>query len=147
MISTLRRISIPSVIVSVEGNIGSGKSTFVENLRKRYSGKSLINEVYGVEMNFVFVQEPVDSWMQIKDKDGKDMLSKFYEDQNKYSFAFQMMAYISRLSLLKKTYKENATNTIIITERSVHTDRHVFAKMLYDNNNIVISSFLLLQKS
>ena len=78
MISTLRTISIPSVIVSVEGNIGSGKSTFVENLRKRYSGKSLINEVYGVEMNFVFVQEPVDSWMQIKDKDGKDMLSKFY---------------------------------------------------------------------
>lgn len=136
MISTLRRISIPSVIVSVEGNIGSGKSTFVENLRKKYSGKSLINESDTVEMNFVFVQEPVDSWMEIKDKDGKDMLSKFYEDQNKYSFAFQMMAYISRLSLLKKTYKENATNTIIVTERSVHTDRHVFAKMLYDNKNI-----------
>ena len=45
------------------------------------------------------------------------------------------MAYISRLSLLKKTIKENP-NSIIFTERSLFTDKNIFAKMLYDEGNI-----------
>ena len=45
------------------------------------------------------------------------------------------MAYISRLSLLRHIIKENP-NAIIITERSVFTDKEVFAKMLYDDNKI-----------
>ena len=128
MFSTKR--TMRSVIVSVEGNIGSGKSTFVNRLKQDLKDQML------EKMKFVFVQEPVEQWTQIKDKNGVDMLTKFYGDQEKYSFAFQMMAYISRLSLLKRTYEENPTNTIIITERSVYTDRHVFAKMLYDSDKI-----------
>jgi deoxyadenosine/deoxycytidine kinase len=46
-----------------------------------------------------------------------------------------MMAYISRLSLLKRVIKENPT-AILITERSVFTDKEVFAKMLYDEGKI-----------
>ena len=65
----------------------------------------------------------------------KDMIEKFYEDQEKYAFSFQMMAYISRLHLLKKKLRENP-NAVFITERSVFTDRNVFAKMLYDDGKI-----------
>ena len=36
---------------------------------------------------------------------------------------------------LKTTLKNN-NNIIIITERSIHTDREVFAKMLYDQKNM-----------
>ena len=46
-----------------------------------------------------------------------------------------MMAYISRLSSLRKLVKSNP-NGIIITERSVLTDRQVFAKMLFDSGKI-----------
>lgn len=120
-----------SIIVSVEGNIGSGKSTFVKNMEKTMNTENGINN-----MKFVFVQEPVNEWTKIKDENGVDMLTKFYNNQEKYSFAFQMMAYISRLSLLKRAYEENPTNTVIVTERSVYTDRYVFAKMLYDTNKI-----------
>ena len=119
-----------SVIVSVEGNIGSGKSTFVKSMEATFAKKGIDN------MKMVFVQEPVNEWTQIKDSNGVDMLTKFYGNQEKYAFAFQMMAYISRLSLLKRAYEENPKNTIIITERSVYTDRYVFAKMLYDNKKI-----------
>jgi ribonuclease HI len=45
-----------------------------------------------------------------------------------------MMAYISRLSLLKKALKKDYD--VIVTERSVLTDKMVFAKMLYDDKNI-----------
>ena len=47
-------------------------------------------------------------------------------------------SYISRLVSIKKAVESVGTdeNCIIICERSVHTDRHVFAKMLYDDGKI-----------
>lgn len=111
-------------LISIEGNIGSGKSTLVENLRQEYSSCK----------NICFLQEPVDIWNTIKDNEGNTMLAKFYGNTKKYSFAFQMMAYISRLSLLKNALKENYD--IIVVERSMFTDKMVFAKMLYDDGNI-----------
>ena len=83
----------------------------------------------------VFLQEPINVWENIKDENGVTILEKFYTNQEKYSFSFQMMAYISRLSLLRKTIKQHG-NAIIITERSVHTDKNVFAKMLFDDKKI-----------
>jgi deoxyadenosine/deoxycytidine kinase len=117
-------------IVSIEGNIGSGKSTLLENLRNYYNENSCV----------VFLREPVDDWEKIKDKQGNTMLKKFYADQEKYSFAFQMMAYISRLKILrdivKKIKYDKSKNYIIITERSLYTDKYVFAKMLHDQGKI-----------
>ena len=114
-----------SQIISIEGNIGSGKSTILKHLK----------EYFKTTENIIFLQEPVDIWETIKDENGTTILTKFYENQEKYSFAFQMMAYISRLSILKNTIKENP-NAIIITERCLNTDRYVFAKMLYDSKKI-----------
>jgi len=115
-----------SQIISVEGNIGSGKSTILKCLKNIRSNNGL---------EIIFVQEPVSEWDKIKDKNGVTILSKFYENQEKYSFAFQMMAYISRLSILKDTIKKHP-DAIIITERCLNTDRYVFAKMLYDNGKL-----------
>jgi deoxyadenosine/deoxycytidine kinase len=118
-------------IVSIEGNIGSGKSTLLSNLRQHYENNS----------NVVFLKEPVDEWEKIKDENGETILKKFYADQEKYSFPFQMMAYVSRLKVLRDTLKtiKNDTdnkNIVIITERSLYTDKMVFAKMLYDSKKI-----------
>lgn len=111
-------------IYSIEGNIGSGKSTLLRMLKK-----------YNNNEKYLYVQEPIEIWETIKDKDGETILSKFYKNQEKYSFSFQMMAYISRLSQLNKIIKNNK-NKIIICERSLNTDKNVFAKMLYDDNKI-----------
>ena len=120
-------------IVSIEGNIGSGKTTLLKHLKKRYSNNTRV----------IFLREPVDEWELIKDSNGQTMLQKFYANQEKYSFAFQMMAYISRLKILRDTIKqieelkqEQIYNYTIITERSLYTDKYVFAKMLYDQGKI-----------
>jgi deoxyguanosine kinase len=124
-------MSVTYTIVSIEGNIGSGKSTLLANLRQHYENNS----------NVVFLKEPVDEWEKIKDENGETILKKFYADQEKYSFPFQMMAYVSRLKVLRDTLKtikndsENR-NIVIITERSLYTDKMVFAKMLYDSKKI-----------
>jgi len=112
-------------IISIEGNIGSGKSTLLAHLKEDYKNNP----------NIVFLKEPVDQWETIKDKEGNTMLKKFYADPHKYAFPFQMMAYISRLTVLKTAIRENP-NAIFISERSLFTDKFVFAKMLYDMGNI-----------
>ena len=114
-----------TTVLSIEGNIGSGKSTIIEFLKEKYKDSS----------DFIFLPEPIDQWEQIKDKENNTILSKFYNDQKKYSFAFQMMAYISRLELLRKAIQENPSK-IIITERSLFTDKFVFAQMLYDDHKM-----------
>jgi deoxyadenosine/deoxycytidine kinase len=113
-----------SQIITIEGNIGSGKSTLLEHLKKKYNVD-----------NIIFLREPVDEWENIKDEHGVSILQKFYADQKTYSFSFQMMAYISRLALLKEAVEKNP-NAIIITERSLITDKMIFAKMLYDSGHI-----------
>jgi deoxyadenosine/deoxycytidine kinase len=121
-------------IISIEGNIGSGKTTLLRNLRDKYEN----NNKSGVHI--VFLKEPVDEWEKIIDNEGNTMLQKFYANQEKYSFAFQMMAYISRLKILRDSIKsieeKGYLNAIIFTERCLYTDKYVFAKMLYDQKKI-----------
>jgi deoxyadenosine/deoxycytidine kinase len=107
-------------IFTVEGNIGSGKSTLLKKLKEQ-------------GLPFIFLQEPVDEWNKIQDNSGVTILERFYSDKRRYSFSFQMMAYITRLSQLKQCIENAPEDCIILTERSMYTDRYVFAKMLYDS--------------
>ena len=114
------------LFVSIEGNIGSGKSTLLRNLREKYSNDTKV----------VFVDEPVEDWHSIQNEHGTPMLELFYNDQKTHAFAFQMMAFISRLSKLKEAVEKNP-GAIIVTERSLYTDKMVFAQMLRDSKEIL----------
>lgn len=114
-------------IISIEGNIGSGKSTFVKEL-ETYCNANIKN------MKIHFLQEPVDIWNNVQNPEGKNIIECYYANQEKYAFPFQMMAYISRIHLLKEALKNDYD--IIITERCVHTDKNVFAQMLFDEGKI-----------
>ena len=120
-----------TLIISIEGNIGSGKSTIMKFLSENLNSYLLSNNI---DLKICYLQEPVDIWNTITDNDGKNIIQKYYEDQNKYAFSFQMMAYISRLSQIKNELTKNYD--VIITERSLYTDKNVFAKMLYDDKKI-----------
>ncbi len=128
-------------IISIEGNIGSGKSTVVNSLKEYY----LKNEV---DKCIYFLEEPVSEWVQIQDTQGKNIIEKFYENQERYSFAFQMMAYISRLAMLKQAIKEchEKGYRVIVCERSLQTDKNVFCKMLNDSGKIEEVEFQIYNK-
>ena len=114
-------------IISIEGNIGSGKSTFVKELETYCKTNSKNSKIH-------FLQEPVDIWNNVQNAEGKNIIECYYANQEKYAFPFQMMAYISRIHLLKEALKNDYD--IIITERCVHTDKNVFAQMLFDECKI-----------
>ena len=115
------------IIISLDGNIGAGKSTLLQEIR---------NKLHDI----VIVDEPVGQWTSLKNAKGKSLLELFYEDKNRWSYTFQNCALLTRLKNIQKAV-ENIDTTIsspqvIITERSVLTDKHVFAEMLYDAGNI-----------
>lgn len=113
-----------SLMISIDGNIGGGKSTIINNLKKQF-----INDDH-----IIFLEEPVNEWIKIKDNE-KNILEKFYEDPIKYAFPFQMMALITRFHMMNEIIAKNP-KAIIITERSLYTDKYIFAKMLFESNKI-----------
>lgn len=97
----------------LEGNIAAGKSTV---------GKVL--EASGM---FDFVEEPVDAW---RSAFASNLLDMFYRDMKRWAFTFQIVAFITR----PKTWKEIlalTSRSLVVLERSVFTDRHVFAPILH----------------
>ncbi len=112
------------MIFTVEGNIGSGKTTLISQLKN-----------LKFDRPHIVVFEKVDEWATLKDNEGQDILSLFYKDKTKYSYIFQSYVLFSRLHHLMETIKLNP-NHIIICERCHLTDLYVFAKSLYELKDI-----------
>ena len=98
----------------VEGNIGSGKSTFLKKL----------------STEFKVVQEPVDEWSKIRNDNGKNILEEFYEDPQRNAYLFQSIAFRSRIRNITDLDED------AIVERSIYTDRMVFAEVCKEEGNI-----------
>ena len=106
-------------IIAIEGNIGAGKSVLLNKLRPAFAHRQ----------DVVFVDEPVDEWLSMKDRAGASILQRYYEDPAKHAFSFQMLACLTRLKRLRAALATGAK--FIICERSLDTDRHVFAELLH----------------
>jgi len=90
---------------------------------------------------FLFTAE----WETLKTSDGKSLLHHFYEDKKRWSYTFQNCAILTRLTAIQKSIRETKKR-IIITERSLLTDRYVFAEMLKDSGDLNEMEWALYEK-
>jgi len=118
-------LNMSHLIISLDGNIGAGKSTLLAEIRKS------IPELHVVD-------EPVGQWTALKNDTGKNLLELFYEDKKRWAYTFQNCAILTRLKNIKEAVEELEQNgkKVILTERSVLTDKYVFAQMLRDAGDI-----------
>ena len=121
------------ILLSIEGNVGAGKSTLIEELKRRHT-------------EWTFISEPVDIWSAIKDDEGKSLLSVYYDDPKRWSYSFQSCALLSRFENIERGVaslhencsaatdlkSESTLRHVVVTERCLDTDYYVFAKMLHD---------------
>ena len=110
------------IVISLDGNIGAGKSTFLAALATAMPEADI-------------VQEPVGEWMTLKNAEGKSLLELFYEDKRRWAYTFQNCAILTRLRTIRDAIA-TTKKRIVITERSVLTDRYVFAEMLRTSGDI-----------
>jgi deoxyadenosine/deoxycytidine kinase len=102
------------VIVTVEGEIGAGKTELVRALAAEL-------ETRGVRVCTVL--EPVDQWS------AAGILEKFYADPARYAYSFQSYVYVTRTVALARAFAEHAEADVFLLERSPATD-NVFVALL-----------------
>jgi len=80
--------------------------------------------------------EPIDEWNNVKDRNGKTILSLFYEDRTKYSLAFQTLVCITIRDRLRQIVQDMPNIKYIVCERSLTSSRTVFAQMLKNSGHM-----------
>lgn len=98
--------------VFVEGNVGSGKSTFLNSFKS-------FDDVQVLE-------EPIDKW---KDLHGHNLLDLRFKHPELFAFPFQSYATLTRL----RQHLQPSEKPIKVMERSLLTARHCFVKNLHQN--------------
>lgn len=104
------------LMIIIGGNIGSGKTTYLEQFKKC--------DDYNI------ICENIELW---KNVEGMNLFNAFLENRKKYSSIFQ---YVALLSKEIEIIKNINTNKTIMMERSPLDDTLIFAKMLYDSGEM-----------
>lgn len=98
----------------VEGNIGTGKSTFLKKLQQSI----ILADV---------TLEAVDYWQ--KENHGASILQNFYQDPKKWAYSMESLSLKTRI---KEHVALQDSKTPKIIERSIYSGYHCFAKNSYE---------------
>ena len=101
--------------IIVEGNVGCGKTTFLNNFERN--------------SNFLTLYEPIEEWKNVK---GIDLMNLFYNDLKTWSFSFQTYVFLTMM----KIHETKTNKPFKIMERSIYSGRYVFIENLYKLNLI-----------
>lgn len=111
-------MNYPKQLISIEGNIGVGKTSLINIL------KNLLNDIAEI------ILEPVEEWNNITDENGNNLLKNFYDDKQRWSYTFQNIAYVTRMDKIINIITTSDKKYIIL-DRSLEADLNTFAKMLH----------------
>jgi len=108
--------------VTVEGNGGSGKTTF---LNRFLSSTNECGTKFSEEVDVI--PEPVSKWQNVH---GTNLLQLMYEDPKRWSLMFQSYVH---LTMVQQHANVSSTKPIRMMERSLFSARYCFNENLYRN--------------
>lgn len=109
--------------IIVEGNIGCGKTTFIQYFAKNFP-----------RIVFPYL-EPVEKWRDVR---GHNLFALMYHDPKSWSLAFQQFVQLTMIKIhsAQPNHNENSgleLNSVKLMERSLFSARHCFVENLSRN--------------
>jgi len=139
MAFTAKRSRNTPVRISIEGNIATGKSTFIK----------ILEEASETE-DWEITPEPVSQWTQIdgeQKKDGKEsLLDKFYTDPKRWAYTFESFTFMSRLNIEKERSRRISQVSCSINERSVYSSKYIFARNCFETGLMTETEWAIYQE-
>jgi len=111
--------------VSVEGNIGCGKSTFLNYFQTCSTVEAL--------------KEPVAQWTNLK---GHNALELLYKDPARWNFSFNNYAMLTRLEM----HKKETSVPVKMLERSLFSTRYVFVENSHLSGHLTSLEYAVLSE-
>lgn len=120
------------LLIRLDGSISSGKSTLLKRIIEHMPSA-------------VKVAEPLDHWQSITDDEGKNILQRFYEEPARWACLFQVFAFVTRLECLWKVQQTCKQASVLVSERSIHSDMNIFARNAYESRLMTTLEWKLYQ--
>lgn len=98
----------------IEGNIGCGKSTLIDQLKQTARCE--------------VIEEPVELWKSITDENGANILALFYAAPHRFAYLFQTIVFKTRMMALETPQVQ----PVRFSERSIGTDKHIFSESCFE---------------
>ncbi|KAL7727317.1 hypothetical protein ACLKA6_008603 [Drosophila palustris] len=111
--------------VLIEGNIGSGKTTY-------------LNHFQNVK-DICLITEPVEKWRNVN---GVNLLAKMYEDPKKWAMPFQSYVTLTML----QAHTQPTDKKLKIIERSIYSSRYCFVENMHRNGSLEQGMYNTLQE-
>jgi deoxyadenosine/deoxycytidine kinase len=128
-------------LLSIEGGIGAGKSTLIQNIRDANLDYEFVatddsDECFTELGRIEVLPEPSDRWQhELAFGTHLSMLQAYYRDPRNNGGVFQLYALITRAIRLVNTII-NTKKRIVIVERSIYSDMNCFMRVNRESGNV-----------
>uniref|UniRef100_A0A6G1SF43 Thymidine kinase 2, mitochondrial n=1 Tax=Aceria tosichella TaxID=561515 RepID=A0A6G1SF43_9ACAR len=117
--------------ICVEGNIGCGKTTFLDFFRQKFQTTGEEELIQGQSI----IAEPVEKWRNVE---GENLFHYLYKDPARYSLAFQTYVQLTMMKLHMARPR--------MMERSIYSARYCFVENLFQLNYLSRLEYVILDK-